>query len=57
MSDAAGAKFTPRALASLSVAGEHHLELVVIDAWAMKSVFFGDAHASADAHASSPGPR
>ena len=34
-------------LPSLPVAGQHHLELVVIDAWAMNSVFFGDAHASA----------
>ena len=34
-------------LPSLPVAGQHHLELVVIDAWAMNSVFFDDALASA----------
>ena len=34
-------------LPSPPVAGRHHLELVVIDAGAMNSVFFGDALASA----------
>ena len=29
------------------MAGEHYLELVVIDAWAINSVFFGDELASA----------